>query len=366
MTKINEQKRYWVWLSSLEGIGPVSFYELIAKFEDAKSVWDAVKLNNKELDFLSQKRKSSLFKYHSEMYIDDLFGRCQKNEVRPITRLDNEYPTLLSEVAVPPPTLYIKGKIENLTKKSIAIVGTRKCNRKALDFTENLAEELALSGVAVISGMARGIDTASHKGALRGKGKTFAVLGCGADIIYPSENENLYYDIQKDGAVISEYTPGMQPIATNFPPRNRIISGLSKATLIVESLFKGGANITMKYATDQGRDIMAVPGAPYENKSELPNFIIKNGGIVVRDAKDILDEYGWGNVVKKQRNNKKINLQLDFFEQRLYNLLLQGDLSIEDLEIKAEIDTSALYSSLTMMEMKGIIKKLPGNIFGLK
>jgi len=362
---INEHTRYWIWLSSLEKIGPKTFYDIIAKFEDAKNVWEAVKLSSKAFSFLDEKKVDCMYKFHSEAYIDELLKKCDKNKIRPITRLDNEYPSLLAEINSPPPVIYVKGKIENLTHKSIAIVGTRRCSRKAFDYTCEIAEELCTSDVCIVSGMARGIDTASHTGALKAGGRTFAVLGCGADVIYPKENDKLYYDIQEDGAIISEYVPETPPLTMNFPMRNRIICGLAKATVIVESKFKGGANITMKYATDQGRDIMAVPGAPYDKNSELPNFIIKNGGVLVESAKDILDEYGWGNHKKRDKKEKKINFQLDFFEQRIYNLLLQGDFSIEEIEIKTEIDVSALYSSLTMMEMKGIIKRLPGNVFGI-
>jgi len=363
---VDKQKRYWIWLSSLTRISSKNFYDIIASFEDAQNVWDSVKLNTTAFDFLSDEKKACIYEYHTEGYIDHLLNECEKKNIIPITLLDDAYPVYLKEIHTPPPVIYVKGNLSGLTKKSIAIVGTRRCTRKSLKYTEQLAKDLALNDVCVISGMARGIDTAAHTGALNANGKTYAVLGSGTDIVYPTENQALYERIQENGAIISEYVPGTQPLSMNFPARNRIISGLSQATLIVESMMKGGANITMKYATDQGRDVMAIPGAPYENTSQLPNFIIKNGGIMVENADDVLREYGWKYSQTKSKKAVNINLQLDFFEQRIYNLLLQGDFNIEEIENNVEIEPEALYSSLSMMELKGIIERLPGNSFGIK
>lgn len=353
-------------MSSLIKIGPKTFYDIISVFEDAKNVWDAVKLNTREFDFLSEEKKACIFENHSESFIEALLEKCAKDHIRPVTLLDDDYPVYLREIDTPPPVLYIKGDIRRLSKKAIAIVGTRNCTRQAAKFTEDLAGDLSRNDVCVISGMARGIDTAAHTGAVNALGNTYAVLGCGTDVVYPAENRKLYEKIQENGAIISEFIPGTAPVQMNFPMRNRIISGLSQATMVIESMLKGGANITIKYAADQGRDIMAAPGAPYDKYAELPNFIIKNGGMMVENADDILSEYGWGRTRTKHEKDVNKNLQLDFFEQRIYNLLLQGDFAIEEIELRAKIEPEALYSSLTMMEMKGIIKRLPGNVFGIK
>ncbi|MEX1307361.1 MAG: DNA-processing protein DprA [Eubacteriales bacterium] len=363
---MDKTTRYWLWLASLEKINAKDFYDILAHFEDTQNVWDSVKLSTKAFDFLDDAKKACIYQNHSEKYIDELIDQCKKASVMPITRLDDDYPALLAEISAPPPVLYIKGSLKNYTKKTIAIVGTRRCSRKGTEFVQGLAEDLGRSGVVVASGLARGIDTAAHTGVVKSGGVTFAVLGCGTDVVYPKENQKLYDAITEKGAIISEYLPGTPPLAWNFPLRNRIISGMSRATVIVESQFKGGANITMKYATDQGRDLMAVPGQPSDKQSELPNFIIKNGGVMVQNADDILSEYGWGKTRTKRKRDVKLNIQLDFFEQQIYNLLLQGDLSIEEIENKSKIEPQALYASLTMMEMKGVLMRLPGNVFGIK
>ncbi len=366
ITDVDTHKRYWIWLSSLVKIGPKAFYDVLAEFEDAKNVWDAVKLNTRAFDFLSDDQKACIFQYHTEDYIDDLIADCQKKDIMPVTRLDDVYPALLAEIKTPPPTLYIKGDVSGLNDRTIAVVGTRKAGRQAVKYTEELTADLSRSGVSIVSGMARGIDTAAHTGALNGISPTYGVLGCGADVIYPKENAALYEKILQNGAIISEYLPGAPPLTMNFPMRNRIISGLSRAVVVVESMLKGGANITVKYAIEQGRDVMAVPDAPHNKYSQLPNFIIKNGGIMVESAEDILREFGWGHTRTKRKKPVNTQLQLDFFEQRIYNLLLQGDFSIEEIENRVDMAASALYSSLTMMEMKGIIQRLPGNSFGIK
>jgi DNA processing protein len=362
---MDEQKRYWVWLSSINGIGPVTFYDLIAYFGDAKSVWTAAKSRNGLFEVIGKKQEK--IKPHlSEKYIDTLLEKCDRLNIDIVTRLDDDYPSLLAEIANPPPSIYYKGNIKIISKKAIAIVGTRNCSINGFDHVKKIAYDLALNDVCVVSGMARGIDSASHIGALKAKGRTVAVLGCGVDMIYPPESEKLYDEIIQSGVIISEYIPGVEPLSFNFPPRNRIISGLSRGVLVVESAFKGGANITVKYATQQGRDIMALPGAPYDAKSNLPNSIIKNGGLLVEDANDILNEYNWPIAMKKGENSKKIQFQLDFFEQQIYNLLLQGDLTVDELFSKLTMEQLNFMTALTMLEMKGIIQKKPGNMYGIK
>ena len=366
MKVFDEQQRYWIWLNSVNGIGPVTFYALIAQFEDAKNVWDAVKTNNPLLNHLPHSKKNALLKYGSEDYIDDVFEKCERKGIVPVTMLDDNYPDNLKEIVSAPPTIYIKGNIDDLAGKVIAIVGTRNCSSRGFEYVKEIAYDLAKSGVHIVSGMARGIDSAAAMGALKAGMPTYAVMGCGADVIYPPENAKIYQEICDNGAIISEYLPGVPPLSGNFPSRNRIISGLSKGVLIVESSFKSGASITMNYAAEQSRDVMAVPGVPYDSKSQLPNSIIRDGGLLVTCANDILNEYKWAKSAKNREKSKKINLELDFFQEQLYNLLLQGEMSIEEIEQKADIDQVTILSSLMVLELKGIINKNPGNIYSLK
>jgi DNA processing protein len=212
--------------------------------------------------------------------------------------------------------------------------------------------------------MARGIDTAAHTGALDAKGKTIAVLGCGADVIYPPESGEIYYSAIENGAVISELPAGSQPLAENFPVRTRIIAGMSRGTLIVESEEQGGTAITASMVASYGRDVFAVPGAPYFKMAALSNMLIRQGAIPVESAADILKFYGY--IPDKKKSPEGIEqIQLDFLQRQIYNLLLQGDLSVESIAKSIEYPQSEINASLTLMEISGIIKRAPGGKYGI-
>ena len=242
-------EQYWIWLSSVDGIGPRRFYQLISIYEDARAVWDNV--GDEQMRFLGSAALRSLKAARCEKYFYDLFASIEKDGMRALTRLSDAYPPQLSAIFDPPPTLYMLGECPLDGKRNFAIVGSRRCTRDGKRAAREIAETLAREDVTVVSGMAYGVDTAAHEGALIGMGRTVAVLGCGADVIYPQENEALYRRIlDNGGAIISEYTPGTRPAPGNFPPRNRIISGLSEGVLIVEGAEKSGAMITVNDALD--------------------------------------------------------------------------------------------------------------------
>jgi len=266
-------EQYWIWLSSVEGIGSKRFYQLISIYEDARTVWDNV--GDGEMKFLGPQALNNLRAARDEKYFYSLFSRMEKLGIRALTRIGEGYPSLLLDIYDPPPTLYALGNCELDGERMFSIVGSRRCTRDGQRAAREIAETLAREGVTVISGMARGIDTAAHEGALIGMGKTIAVLGCGVDVVYPPENERLYRRIlDNGGAIISEYLPGMQPVPGNFPARNRIISGMADGVLIVEGVLKSGAMITVNTAADQNRDVFAVPGSIYSSLSTAPNKLI--------------------------------------------------------------------------------------------
>jgi DNA processing protein len=374
-----EQEKYWIWMASMPVIGPKAFYYILKEFGDAGTFFDAVKTGS-ALENISADAARTARAYCSEQRVAEIVSELAAKGITAITRLSGEYPERLAGLQFPPPVLLVKGALSGVldTKKpldAISIVGTRRCTRKGFELARRIAKELAEAGVAVVSGMARGIDTAAHSGALEAGGKTIAVLGCGVDVIYPPESDDIYYKTVENGAVISELPPGTQPLAANFPVRNRIIAGLSKGTLVVESELEGGTAITASMAVALGRDVFGVPGPPYLNTASLSNLLIKQGACIACSAGDILEFYGlvgkkapaadtetptghgWGVNAK--------HIQLDFLQRQIYNLLLQGDTSVESIALSIKYPQSEINSALTLMELGGLIKRLPGGKYGI-
>ena len=250
----------------------------------------------------------------------------------------------------------------DFSKPAISIVGSRNPTRYGRQIAEKIAFELASAGVTIISGLARGIDTMAHLGALRAKGNTIAVMGSGIDVIYPPENKKIFSDIEMHGTIISEYPPGTRPLPGNFPARNRIISGLSNGVLVVEAGSKSGALITVDFALEQGREVYAVPGNIDSSQSMGTNNILKQGAKLVTTAEDILEDLGIeGSLSGKMPSAKPV--QLDIFENQVYSALEEGEKHIEELASITNMDIAKLNAILTMMEIKGLVKQLPGKIF---
>ncbi len=354
--------QYWVWLSSVEGIGPKRFYQLISIYEDARTVWDNV--GDGDMRFLGPVALKKLRAARDERYFYELFARLEKKRMRVITRLNADYPASLGDIVDPPPTLYMLGEAGMCDGRSFAIVGSRRCTRDGSRAAREFAETLAREHVCVVSGMAHGIDTAAHEGALIGMGCTVAVLGCGADVIYPQENEELYQRIvDNGGAVISEYAPGTQPKPGNFPARNRIISGMCEGVLIVEGAEKSGAMITVGFAADQGRDVFAVPGSIYSPLSAAPNKLIVEGAIPAISGWDILERYRWAARPDAKAGEAKPRIVLDAEDDQIVKPLLEQELSFDELSNLIDFPISKLNSHLTMLELRGIIVKVPGGLY---
>lgn len=356
----------WIRLSCIEGVGSVTFYKIFSRFPDLEYFFSDVHNNIEKLNgqikpgmIRSIKENCSVEAFY------DFMDSLDKGGIQAVTLMHPDYPIYLREIKNPPPVLYVKGTLKNLTDRTFGIVGTRHCTRRGYSLSKDVAQELAKNDVAIISGMARGIDTAAHTGALEADGVTIAVLGCGVDIVYPHENEKLYYNIMKKGAVISEYLPGIAPLAQNFPARNRIISGISRGVYVVESSEKGGACITVAYAMNQGRDVFAATGGAFTATSEFTNALCESGCQQVFDAQAILSEYNWQRQDKNDNLSEFSHIQLDFLEQQIYNLLLTGDMTIDELSQMVDIPQNELNIAITMMEMNGIVKRMPGLQYGL-
>lgn len=355
-----EQQQYWIWLSSVEGIGCKRFYQLLTAFEEPRAVWED---GGEHLGFLGEKTLANLKQARNERYFYQLFARLERLGVRAITRLHEEYPAALTQIYDPPAVIYVKGNPDLQRERAMAVVGSRRCTREGRQAAREFTRTLAENGVSIVSGLARGIDTCAHEGCLEGGGHTIAVLGSGVDQVYPPENTGLYQRIlDSGGAIISEYLPGTPPLAGNFPARNRIISGLSQGVLLVEAAARSGAMITVRYAADQGKEIFAVPGSVYAPQSESPNLLIRDGAGVALSGWDILEAMRWSDRPKPD-SVVKPEIELDEEERIVVEPLKDEELSYEELVERTRIPPARLNSLLTTLELRGIIKQNPGKMY---
>ncbi len=358
----NEMEQYWIWLSSIEGIGVKRFYQLLSIFEDPREVWNNIRAPELR-GILGSKVLQSLRDARDERYFYTLFANLESVGCRAIPRISPDYPALLSEIYDPPATLYVRGECPLDEERMFSIVGSRRVTRDGQRAAREIAAQLARENVIVVSGMARGIDTAAHEGTLSGHGRTIAVLGCGVDVVYPPENDMLMQRIlENGGAVISEYIPGTRPLAGHFPARNRIISGLTQGTLLVEGAKGSGAMITVNFATEQNRDVFAVPGSIYSPLSAMPNQLIVDGAHPVISAWEILEYYRWAEKPGILPTVKP-TVELDDVEKSIVLPLTEQELSFEEITKLTQIPPSKLNSHLTMLELRGIIVKVPGGMY---
>jgi len=272
---------------------------------------------------------------------------------------DDFYPALLNAIADPPPVLWVLGRADVLAQPAVAIVGSRAASPYALEVANRLGGELAARGVVVVSGLARGADGAAHRGCLDGGGITVAVLGSGVDRIYPPEHDALAASICKDGVLVSEFGPGTPPLPDHFPLRNRLISGISLGVVVVEANEKSGSLITARYALEQGRDVMAVPGSVLGGRNRGSHALLKDGAKVVETADDILEELGWSarSPAKSPNSSEQDELLRRLTAGQAYDL--------DEMSAAVEKPGAELLPRLTEWEMRGLLKKVPGGRYVL-
>ncbi len=353
-------EQYWIWLSSVEGIGVKRFYQLMSLYEDARAVWDSA---GPQMAFLGEKALGNLLAARTERYLYGLFAGLEKKGIAAVTRLGPGYPSRLTTIFDPPPTLYVRGESDLNGDRSLSIVGSRHASRDGRRAAAEIAEALAREEVAVVSGMARGIDTAAHQGALSGGGRTVAVLGCGVDVVYPPENGPLVEKIlETGGSIVSEYVPGTRPLAQHFPARNRIISAMSDGLLLVEAAKGSGAMLTVDFALEQGREVFAVPGSIYSPLSAEPNRLISEGAVPALGPWEILEHFRWAQRPRKGDSPNRA-LSLDADESTLVEPLRIEEMSFDELAARTGFNSSKLNSLLTMLELRGIIKQVPGRLY---
>lgn len=339
-------------LSQVKYLGPVKCFKLLKFFGSAEKIWSAAPEELKDSCCLDKLALDNLLAVRAKPLPEGEWEKLQKQGIRLLTLSDDDYPLSLLQMPDPPPLLYVKGEIPEAP--ALAIVGSRKATFYGLGAAEQLAHDLAAQGVTVVSGMARGIDTAAHKGALKA-GKTIAVLGCGLDICYPPENKALYRLISEQGGIISEFPLGTKPDRGNFPRRNRIISGLAAGVLLVEAAEKSGSLITADYALEQGKEVFAVPGMITSRQSYGTNRLIQEGAKLVQKAEDILNELG----IKKQAAKNKVSLSSE--EKLLLSIILEEARSIDELAAETKLPLPQIYKIMADLELKGCLVKLSSN-----
>lgn len=323
-----------------------------------------------EVEGISKRQSAAILNYKAPLSIKAELDQANQKGYKIITLADSLYPPLLKEIPDPPPFLYVSGTLDG-SPKNIAVVGSRNPTAYGISTTQKLCADLSAHDITIISGMAVGIDTAAHRGALAGKGKTIAVLGSGFNKIYPSQNLSLFEKISEKGAVISEFDLNAEPEAHHFPIRNRVISGMSMGTVVVEATRKSGSLITARLAADQNREVFAVPGSIQSFKSTGTHKLIKQGAKLIENAQDVLEELSAfidvPKLIKHQDPNRTAqNLSLMTPEElSVYKVLSPYPEHIDTIVRKTTIEPGKLLSILLQLELNGMVKQLPGKRFVL-
>ncbi|HCC07618.1 MAG TPA: DNA-protecting protein DprA [Clostridiales bacterium] len=373
-------RQAWLWLKNIDGIGIKKTSVLLGAFDTPIDIFNAKEEDLRQVMGLSPRDISEIEKSKEKFDVKKYEEYLIENEIKYISIQDKDYPKALKNIYDPPFVLYYKGTLPQKNDIMLGVVGSRNCSDYGRKIAYNISKSLTECGITIVSGMALGIDTYAHKGSLEGRGKTFAVLGCGLDICYPKSNAGLMKEIIKNGAVISEYSPKTQPLRQIFPARNRIISGMSRGVLVVEAAERSGSLITVDHALEQGRDIFAIPGDITSSLSIGTNNLIKQGAALVTSYKDILlslgimetkinisDKSMSGDTRENKQENKEENNNfyklLDEEEKIVYSCIDSKNSHIDDIINIAKIEISKLQHLLTMLELKGIIKQLPGKRF---
>lgn len=351
----------------IDGIGIQKTIQLLSSFEDLDFIAHSNIDSITTIQGITSSQASQILKINSnENFIKSEFDKfasfLEKNNTGLITYLDKDYPYLLKNIYTPPLYLFIKGEITKTDLSAVAIVGTRLPSAYGKIQAEYFASALSKNNVTVISGMARGVDTIAHRNALQNGGRTIAVMGTGMDVIYPSENRNIFNSIIENGAVITEYDFETKPDSQNFPRRNRIISGLSLGTIVIETRINGGAMHTANYAFEQNRDLFAVPGNINSKLSEGTNQLIKeNRAKLITNIDDVLNDL---NIPKLKTTSEEKNIpELNLFEEKIYQIINDEPKQVDEISSLANINTSDCLVHLFGLEMKGVIRQLPGMFF---
>jgi DNA processing protein len=355
---------YWIALSSIKDIGPVRMKCILNHFDSLEAIFRSPVRNLRSVDGIGEKTAHAIRDFHDWTRVEAIIRKCDELGIGILRYGDPSYPALLKNLEDSPFILYTKGDIKEDDRFAVSVVGPRKPTEYGMRVTDIIAGELSNAGFTIVSGMARGIDSAAHKAALMRGGRTIAVLGSGLDIPYPPENVGLMKKIAVNGSVISEYPPGTKPDRENFPKRNRLISGLSLGVLVVEATDDSGALITSRCALEQGREVFAVPGMITSKKSSGTNSLIKDGALLVENANDIIGELAPQlKGFLKERKRKEIPVNEE--ERTVTKLLSLEPVHIDELTRQSSFPLHKLLGILTALELKGVVKQIEGKKFYL-
>jgi len=368
----------WLKLIRADEVGPVTFARLLKRFGSVDAALGASVSGLTKVDGIGFKTAERIAASRDKFDANAELELAARLGVWLVHMEDPRYPALLKQIYDPPPVLYVKGTLAREDALGVAIVGCRRCSLYGQEQASRFAHLLAAAGFTVVSGMARGIDTAAHSGALAAQGRTIAVQGCGLSRVFPPENAKLFDLISNSGACLSELPLRAEPLAENFPPRNRIIAGLSLGTIVVEAALRSGALITAQTALESNREVMAVPGKIDSPLSQGPHSLIKQGARLVESVEDIMEALGYvGEKLKehtaaaaKEATEKveaplfdasKFNLKGN--EKTVYDALGKEPVHVDQLIGDVDLPAGAVNAAVMSLRLKGLIKQLPGNLF---
>ena len=363
-----QERLAYIALNQMAGLGPVGVRRLIVALGSPQAIWTASEEDLSSVQGIGEKTAQAILRDRDVAEPEQEETRALAQGIRLITPLDAEYPSGLSSIHNPPLVLYVKGSLRVEDARALAVVGSRSASPYGLSTADRLSYQAAQCGLTVVSGLARGIDTAAHRGALKAGGRTIAVLGSALDCLYPLENEVLAEEIARSGAVMSEYPLGRVADRQTFPYRNRIVSGLSLGTLVVESEQKGGSMHTADAAMEQGRSVLAVPGRVDLPGARGPHFLLKNGARLVESIEDVLAEFEFEMPdlsAPKAEVSVRPEVVLGVEERRIVEQLWVGPLQVDELGRACAIASPVLSGILLSLEMKRIVRTLPGGVIEL-
>ena len=355
------KNKYWIAFSSIENIDSAFILRLYNYFGDIEVAFNAPETEFKNIDGLSITKTKNFIEARKEINIDKVLNEVTKRNISFLTWEDEAYPFMLKQIYNPPAVLYYKGDLSRINfNKTLAVVGSRKASSYAKDALKMVLSELVNTDITIVSGLASGIDTSAHNLALEFGLKTIGVIASGFDYIYPTTNKNLYDAIEKEhGVIFTEYYPTFEPLKYRFPQRNRIVSGLSYGTLVAEASLKSGALITANLTLEQGRELMCIPGLITNPNTQGIYKLLKNGATLTTCADDILSVLEW------EGGQKKLELsttqEFDTEESKIMSLLEIEEKSFDELLQLSTMDIDTLLTNLTLLEIKGIIKRVNGD-----
>ena len=363
-----DSRQALVALNLIEHVGPIRVRQLLEYFGDAPAILTASRQQLMQVRNIGADIADAIASWEKNIDLGAELKRVEEFGCRIVIQSDSEYPELLHQIYDPPVVLYVKGNLQAKDKNSVALVGSRLTTHYGIEVTRKLAFQLAYLGVTVVSGGARGIDSAAHQGALSGKGRTIAVLGTGINLIWPSENKDLFERIAKNGALITQFPFNRPGDKQSFPIRNRIVAGMTLGTVVVEANLTSGALITANFATEYGRQVFAVPGRIDSPRSKGCHDLIKKGAKLCEAAEDILSEFEYlfpstNRPPTTAENGILPALELTPAEQSVYDTLSVEELSIDEVIRRSGLPTSAVSVALLSLEIKRLVRQSPGKMF---